>query len=107
MNTSPRRYRYLGPADIRARIQPGGEGAGIGSPEDFHRWAAAQRRPEIADLFTFVIDTSGLLRLAPRRSEHVACAGGGLVLSVNLVREAYFGCVFCETDLPPAWNVDR
>ena len=31
----------------------------------------------------FVIDLTGTLRLAPRRSEHVACAGGGPVLSAG------------------------
>jgi hypothetical protein len=33
--------------------------------------------------FTFVIDGDGFLRLAHRRSEHVACAGGEEVLSAG------------------------
>lgn len=37
----------------------------------------------VAEPFTFVIDAKGSLRLAPRRSEHVACAGGGVVLSAG------------------------
>ena len=32
---------------------------------------------------TFVIDEDGNLRLSPRRSEHVACASGGPVLSAG------------------------
>ena len=32
---------------------------------------------------TFVIDTDGRLRVADRRSEHVACAGGGDVQSAG------------------------
>ena len=32
---------------------------------------------------TFVVDVAGVLRLAPRRSEHVACAGGGEVLAAG------------------------
>ena len=32
---------------------------------------------------TFVIDGDGILRLAPRRSEHVACAAGGTVMSAG------------------------
>ncbi|GEC07984.1 hypothetical protein SSP24_56390 [Streptomyces spinoverrucosus] len=32
---------------------------------------------ELAEPFTFVVDTEGALRWAPRRSEHVVCAGGG------------------------------
>ncbi|MFD9303235.1 hypothetical protein ACFWCB_11355 [Streptomyces sp. NPDC060048] len=38
---------------------------------------------ELAELFTFVIDSAGVLRLAPRRSEHVVCAGGGPVLGAG------------------------
>ena len=32
---------------------------------------------------TFVVDLAGWLRLAPRRSEHVACAGGEPVLAAG------------------------
>jgi hypothetical protein len=170
MSTQTRHYRYVGPADIRARVQPGDEGQRIDCPADFERWAAAQPAPDMADPFTFVIDTTGVLRLAPRRSEHVACAGGQPVLSageisfhkesgrwtaseitnqstgycpdttswpdvadaldraginhtgdfthrvvfrrcpachqLNIVREAHFVCVFCDTDLPLQWNID-
>jgi hypothetical protein len=38
---------------------------------------------EAGEPFTFVIDLEGILRLAPRRSEHVACAGGRPVLSAG------------------------
>lgn len=50
---------------------------------DFDVWAAARPADEWAEPFTFVVDTGGFLRLAPRRSEHVACAGGGRVLSAG------------------------
>ncbi|GAB3898398.1 hypothetical protein ACFQ1S_14210 [Kibdelosporangium lantanae] len=170
MPALPRSYRYVGPSDIRARVQPGGAGQRISCLADFERWAAAQPALDMADPFTFVIDTTGVLRLAPRRSEHVACAGGEPVLSagemtfgnesgrwtateitnhstgycpdtsswpavaealdraginhagdftqhvvfrrchgcheLNIVREADFVCVFCDTDLPRRWNVD-
>lgn len=33
--------------------------------------------------YTFVVDQAGLLRLSPRRSEHVACAGGQPVLAAG------------------------
>lgn len=33
--------------------------------------------------FTFVVDLAGALRLAPRRSEHVTCAGGKAVMSAG------------------------
>jgi hypothetical protein len=57
---------------------------------DLDAWAAEQgaekrapggRRPE--ETFTFVVGPDGLLRLAPRRSEHAACAGGGDVLDAG------------------------
>lgn len=116
--------------------------------------------------FTFVVGADGVLRVAARRSEHVACAGGSPVLAageitfdpagtvvdvsnqstgycpdlvswqavaaaldgagiahpggfthevvfrrcprcteINVVRDGYFVCVFCESDLPAAWNI--
>ncbi|MEU4353708.1 hypothetical protein [Streptomyces virginiae] len=38
---------------------------------------------DLAEPFTFVVDTAGLLRLAPRRGEHVVCAGGAAVLAAG------------------------
>ncbi|MEU5892074.1 hypothetical protein ABZ835_35365 [Streptomyces sp. NPDC047461] len=67
-------YRYVGPAEIRALVRPGAGGRAIGSPADLGAWVAEAREP-----YTFVVDLDGRLRLAPRRSEHVACAGGGPV----------------------------
>jgi hypothetical protein len=58
---------------------------------DFDRWVTQRSAAELAEPFTFVVDTDGVLRLAPRRSEHVACAGGGPVLSageIGFSREA-------------------
>ncbi len=34
-------------------------------------------------IVTFVVDEAGFLRVAARRSEHVACAGGGPVLAAG------------------------
>lgn len=45
----------------------------------------------VAEPFTFAIGVDGVLLLAPRRSEHVACTGGGVVLSageISFAREA-------------------
>jgi len=50
---------------------------------DFDGWASERSPEELAEPVTFVVDTDGVLRLAPRRSEHVACAGGGVVLSAG------------------------
>ncbi|MFI0960529.1 hypothetical protein ACH4S8_03760 [Streptomyces sp. NPDC021080] len=163
-------YRYVGPSDLKGLVRPDGEGARIRSAADLTRWVSARGAEERAEPFTFVVDTEGVLRLAPRRSEHVVCAGGDTVLSagevsfreeggrwtvdevsnqstgycpdtdswpavahaldrvgldhpdgfthqvvfrrcvscrqVNVVREDYFVCVFCDETLPSGWNID-
>ncbi|MFE6547275.1 hypothetical protein ACFVHS_02550 [Streptomyces sp. NPDC057746] len=73
----------MGPVDLRTGLQPGGTGRRIGSAADFDAWVAERSAADPAEPFTFVVGTDGVLRLAPRRSEHVACAGGGPVLSAG------------------------
>lgn len=67
-------YSYVGPPEIAASVQQP-EGAAIRSRVDVIAWVAAsgEAAPVTA---TFTVDRDGLLRIAPRRSEHVACAGG-------------------------------
>ncbi|MFI2350821.1 hypothetical protein ACH492_28095 [Streptomyces sp. NPDC019443] len=76
-------YRYVGPADLGALVRPGAEGRSIHSVADFDDWASTLAAVELAEPFTFVVDSAGVLRLAPRRSEHVVCAGGGPVLGAG------------------------
>ncbi|MFD9409714.1 hypothetical protein ACFWBN_22235 [Streptomyces sp. NPDC059989] len=76
-------YRYVGPAELRTLVRQGGEGRSIHSSADFNEWAATQTAQELAEPFTFVVDTAGVLRLAPRRSEHVVCAAGDEVLGAG------------------------
>lgn len=71
-----RAYRYVGPEDIRAAALAAAEAAPV---------AKAAPGPVSAGTFTFVVDLDGTLRLAPRRSEHVACAGGADVLAAGEV----------------------
>ncbi|MFJ6384345.1 hypothetical protein ACIQI7_30610 [Kitasatospora sp. NPDC092039] len=87
-----RAYRYVGPPELWAGggdggTGGGGTGGGHGQPVrtagEFAAWAEDRQAAELAEPFTFVIDLGGALRLAPRRSEHVACAGGELVLSAG------------------------
>lgn len=78
-------YQYVGPEVIRSRsaVQPCGWI--IKSPDDLRTWLTSDH-PSRAGGFvaaTFVIDPEGMLRLANRRSEHVACAGDGTVLSAG------------------------
>ncbi|MCO5971552.1 hypothetical protein [Actinoallomurus soli] len=165
-----RRYRYVGPVDLLSAVKPGEERHAIGSPGDLISWLTGRDDAELAEPFTYVVDLTGTLRLAPRRSEHVACAGGAPVLGAgeltfrhewgrwivyeisnqstgycpdvttwpavrdaldraglehpghfthpvifrrcpacderNVVRDDDYHCVFCDTELPAAWNVD-
>ncbi|WP_258049571.1 hypothetical protein [Streptomyces finlayi] len=68
---------------MKAGVRPGGAGRRIGSAAEFERWASWQSAQDLAEPFTFVVGGEAELRLAPRRSEHVACAGGGPVLSAG------------------------
>ncbi|EFL19226.1 hypothetical protein [Streptomyces sp. C] len=78
-----RGYRYVGPGELRALVRPGGEGRCVRSAADLHDWLRAAAPGERAEPFTYVVDGAGVLRLAPRRSEHVACAAGGPVLAAG------------------------
>ncbi|MFF7359754.1 hypothetical protein [Streptomyces sp. NPDC008125] len=53
-----------------------GGGFRIASAADFDGWVSLRPAPELREPFTYVVDGDGTLRLAPRRSEHVACADG-------------------------------
>jgi hypothetical protein len=161
-------YSYVGSSEIRRSVASHPVGASISSMGDLEAWLEAQ--PDaLTEGATYVVDLRGRLRLAPRRSEHVACAGGEEVLAagevrfrragdtlavaeisnqstgycpdtscwaavenalrraglapppgfsleivfrrctrcgeINLVKEGWFVCVFCEADLPAQWNV--
>lgn len=97
-----------------AAVRPGGGGRAIRSARDLDEWTAAQasgdetagersavRRPAgeraalpAAGPYTYVVAPDGVLRLAPRRGEHVACAAGGRVLAageITFVRQAAGG----------------
>ncbi|MFD7711527.1 hypothetical protein [Streptomyces sp. NPDC059786] len=83
MGARGRSYRYVGPVELKAAVRPGGGGCRIGTAVAFGGWIAERSAAEPAEPFTFVVGTDGALRLAPRRSEHVACAGGDMVLSAG------------------------
>ncbi|MGY1578080.1 hypothetical protein [Streptomyces sp. MN13] len=80
MSTPGRRYGYVGPPHLLRTVRPGTAGHAVHAAADLDAWAAERGGAELAEPFTFVVTPDGLLRLAPRRSEHVACAGGGDVL---------------------------
>jgi hypothetical protein len=85
-------YTYVGPNEIRARLSGQPAGVCIRNRSDVLAWVkesgqAIERSRPIAA--TFVVDPAGQLRIADRHSEHVACAGGGDVLSAG---EMFFNC---------------
>lgn len=172
MTPPGRRYSYVGPPELRRAVVDGCGGRVVRSAADLDDasgrvgGAASEYGGEP---FTYVVALDGLLRLAPRRSEHVACADGQDVLGAgeisfrrtpcgarvqevsnqstgycpdpdswpavaaaldragigrpdgfthalvfrrcegcgehNVVREEVFVCVFCDADLPQAWNM--
>jgi hypothetical protein len=79
-------YPYVGPAEIQARAVGRPAGTRISSVQDLLAWIRATSLypgPDRLVAVTFVIDEKGDLLLADRRSEHVACAGGGPVRSAG------------------------
>ncbi|MFE2411480.1 hypothetical protein ACFXDE_24340 [Kitasatospora sp. NPDC059408] len=85
VSTGPgRAYRYVGPPELWGGGGPGGQL--VRTEPEFADWVGERTAAELAEPFTFVVDLAGFLRLAPRRSEHVVCAGGELVLSAGEVR---------------------
>lgn len=77
------RYDYVRPADIRDDVRLGAEGWQIRSSDDLTEWMATVPGSDLGEPLTFVVDIDGVLRVAPRRSEYVACAGGRPVLSAG------------------------
>lgn len=161
------RFHYVGPEQIRLAAAGSSAGRVITDQDELQSWL----RDEANDLAaedgwcTYVVDLEGCLRLAPRRSEHVACAGGDAVLAAgeisfsaegrvedvsnvstgycpredcwpamhhalerariespqqftflaifrlcpncqqrNLVKDDWFYCDLCESELPATWN---
>jgi len=73
-----RTYRYVGPAELRDLSSPGSP---IDRAEALAAWWRARSEPET--IATFTVPPDGLLRIAPRRSEHVVCAGTIEVLAAG------------------------
>jgi hypothetical protein len=81
-----RLYPYVEPKHIRERVAPTATGTAVNCAHDLQEWTRRiGQQPDQQEPFgaTFVVDKEGVLRVADRRSEHVACAGGGPVLSAG------------------------
>jgi len=79
-------YQYVGPKQIADRSVQSPAGMRVDAPGDILRWVRQTNQELNASrsvTATFVVDDSGSLRIADRRSEHVACAGGRPVRSAG------------------------
>lgn len=79
--TSEREYSYVGPAAILERVAGAPPGVVVASADDAVRWLDGRRTRE--EIVTYTVGTDGSLRVADRRSEHVACAGFGPILAAG------------------------
>jgi hypothetical protein len=90
-----RRYRYLGPAELRTESAPA-DLVAVGTRATLDKWLAERDLEDLTEPFTFIVDLSGVLWLAARRTEHVACAGGQDVLAAGEMAFAHS---------PSGWSV--
>lgn len=79
------RLKYVGPGDIHEVSSVCPPGTPIRSREDLVSWLANHSDDE-RGWRTFVVSLDGDFLLAPRRSEHVACAGGQDVLAAGEIK---------------------
>jgi len=79
----PASYAYVGPPEIREAAARQSAGRAIDSPAALRAWWNEAGRDDADQIATCVVTTDGVLRIAPRRSEHVACSAGGNVLAAG------------------------
>ncbi|WP_432994234.1 hypothetical protein [Dactylosporangium sp. CA-233914] len=80
--THARRYSYVGPPELRDRVVRA-DTVTVDTAAALARWLAGRKRGELVEPFTYVVTLNSELRLAPRRSEHIALAGGRDVLAAG------------------------
>ena len=82
----PRRYRYVGPPEIKRSVRRENHCLHVADASDLIRWSTEflpPRRSNGVFTVTYIIDTDEQLWVADRRSEHVACADGQDVLAAG------------------------
>jgi hypothetical protein len=79
---------YVGPAEVLHRLTP--VGRVMGTRQAAEAWLTSDPDSAVEGC-TFVLGVDRQLRLAPRRSEHVACAGSTEVLAAGELRFARHG----------------
>ncbi|MFD0536042.1 hypothetical protein ACFQY7_22155 [Actinomadura luteofluorescens] len=95
----PREYRYVGPAEIFEQALPGRRGQAVASHDDLAVWLPGQTAQDAEEPFTYVVGLDGTLRLAPQRSEHVACAGREPVLGAGEITFAASGGAWTVSEI--------
>lgn len=85
-------FKYVGPPKILADSRSAPQGTPISSRADAVAWFE-HHGDEEAGWATYVVSMAGALLVAPRRSEHVACAGGESVLAAGELRFDATGAV--------------
>ena len=80
-----RLYHYVGPEGIRQRAVSQAVRTPMGHADDALQWIVSQSQLRAGDYVpaTYIVDRQTQLWVADRRSEHVACAGGGDVLAAG------------------------
>lgn len=78
-------FPYVGPDAIRIDAQRSPAGRRIASRSTLADWQRGQLNDDDGWV-TYTISASNDLSIAPRRSEHVACAGGGPVRAAGEMR---------------------
>ncbi|XVU21699.1 hypothetical protein ACQPZJ_31055 [Actinoplanes sp. CA-054009] len=77
-----RRFNYVGPAEIRDEAVTT-EAFAVRSATLLGDWLAGRGSADLEEPLTFVVTLNGDLKLAPRRSEHVALAVGQDLLAAG------------------------
>ena len=78
-------FEYVGPRDIAEKMRDVPPGSEIRDRESLVAWVNlnSEESTDAGLWATYTVGLDGVLRVASRRSEHVACAGGEAVLGAG------------------------
>lgn len=99
-------FSYVGPEDIRDASRASPKGTVLSSLQDCLRWIERNPLERERGWLTYIVDSQLSLRVAPRRSEHVACAGGSQVLGAGELRLSEAGEVLEISNLSTGYCPD-
>ena len=96
----PKQFEYVGPADVRERSLRAHPGVPIAAHAALLAWLRDVGKDVAGESgwATYVVDVDGRLLVAPRRSEHVACASGKAVLAAGEIQFSSSGEVLEVTN---------